>query len=972
MLKKLTLLSASIQAAIIAGAVGSSVASANEQAEAKKLERVQVTGSRIKRVNLTSPTPVTVIGGVELENQGITNVNDLLAEMPQATVGLSPETTTNYIYASGLNTTDLRGLGSERTLVLVNGRRFVPGTVGDTAVDLNNIPTSMIERVEIATGGAAAVYGADAVAGVVNIITKKSFDGIEVDASTSRPQQSGGEENFFSITGGQELDKLSFIASLNYTESKAYSKLSRDFYRNPVNSFGNPDNASGTDNVPDRIILGRPTALGYYSERGDFFTDNSFSDDAYNKHHFTFDDNGNVRPFDYGIGRIPNPGVGRKASSYYFSEENPGDGIFSHGYREFFQTPLDRIIASAYGTYDFADDHALTFDATWSKTESSTLSDPAFFRHTIRRDNAFLKSDMAKLMDETKDEDGNSLEEVTLRQANADLWGNREYNQEREVFRSSIGAEGVINDDWGYSAYFQFGRIEQDTLWTGEVLTDNLANAIDAVEFNGEIVCADRDAEGNVVGALAGCVPFNPMGATSATQEQMDYIATTATRFAQHDQVVFSATVDGVLYELDAGYVSAAFTAEHRRETAKIRPSENMVKGLIFGNSSLPMDGQIEVDEYSAEVSVPLLADHFLATDLTLEGAYRYMDYSVTGADDAWKIALNWGVTDDLRVRINRSKSVRAPNLGDLFTPNSKTYSSGRADVCRADEIEASGSKYKANVIKNCQAAGLAAGWMPSDEWLSGGSLPGYIQGNQDLNNEVSNDYTIGVIYTPEAIENLDFTVDYWSFEIDGAIEYFGRNSVALCYEASSLDNPFCSNVVRKESGDIDYFLSRPINAAQITKKGMDIESAYRFDALKGEIALKLTATYLIDDNQNSTGRAEDFRNYVGETDSPRWKARTSAMYANDDTTYIVTLNYRHGTVNDNDWTPEDNNYNDISSYTTVDFMYKSFITEDLQLRVGVNNVFDKAPPRNPFVYDDGEYFDLKGRRLTLGAKYTF
>ena len=165
MLKKLNLLTASIQAAVLAGTAAGTVAVANTDTETQKVERIQVTGSKIKRFNLTSPTPVTVIGGVELENQGITNVNDLLEEMPQATVGLSPETTTSYIYASGLNTTDLRGLGSERTLVLVNGRRFVPGSVGDTAVDLNNIPTSMIERIEIATGGAAAVYGADAVAG---------------------------------------------------------------------------------------------------------------------------------------------------------------------------------------------------------------------------------------------------------------------------------------------------------------------------------------------------------------------------------------------------------------------------------------------------------------------------------------------------------------------------------------------------------------------------------------------------------------------------------------------------------------------------------------------------------------------------------------------------------------------------------------------------------------------------------------
>jgi len=967
MLKKLNLIATAVNAVLVTTAFSALNTFAQSTTETKPVERIQVTGSKIKRFNLTSPTPVTVISGVEMENQGITNVNDLLAEMPQATVGLSPETTTNTIYASGLNTTDLRGLGSERTLVLVNGRRFVPGSVGDTAVDLNNIPTTMIERIEIATGGAAAVYGADAVAGVVNIITKKSMDGIELDVSTVRPEQSGGEQNNFSITGGMEGDKLSFIASFNYTENKSYGKLSRDFYRNPVNSYANPANTSGSDGIPSRVVLGQPTGLAYYSEGGDFFAKDSLKDNGYDNHHYTFDANGNLKPFDYGLGRIPNPGVGSDASNYFQDNQNQGDGVFGHGYKDYFQTPLERIIASAYGTYELNDDHALTFDFTYSNTEATTESSPSFFRHTIRRDNAFIKDDMAKVMDD------NELTEVTLRQANENLWGDRAYNQEREVFRTSIGAEGIISDDWGYSAYAQFGRIEQDTLWTGEVLTQNLANSIDAVEYQGNVVCAKRNANGDVIGAIEGCTPFNTMGATSATQAQLDYIATDATRFAKHDQAVFAVTVDGALFELPAGYVAAAFTAEHRRESAITRPSENMEKGLIFGNSSSPMDGEIDVNELSAEISIPLLEDAFLATDLTLETAFRYMDYSVTGEDNAWKIALNWGVTDELRVRLNRSKSVRAPNLGDLFTPNSKTFSSGRADVCRADSIAESGSKYKDNVIKNCQAAGLPQGWMPSDEWLAGGSLPGYIQGNQDLKNETSNDYTIGVIYTPEFIEGLDLTLDYWSFEIDDAIEYYGRDNVKLCYESTSLDNLFCNNVERdSKTGEITNFYNRPINAATVAIKGIDVESAYRTELFSGDLALKLTATYLIEDNNNSTGRAEDFRSDVGETAAPRWKGRFNAVYSHDDSAYVLTMNYRHATVNDNDWTIEDNNYNDIPSYTTFDFMYKTYLMDELQLRVGVNNIFDREPPRNPFTYDDGEFFDVKGRRLSLGAKYTF
>ncbi|NKC19717.1 TonB-dependent receptor [Pseudoalteromonas sp. S4498] len=987
MLKKLNLVTASIQMALIAGAVSSSVAVANEQTETKSVERIQVTGSRIKRFNLTSPTPVTVIGGVELENQGITNVNDLLAEMPQATVGLSPENTTSFIYASGLNTTDLRGLGSERTLVLVNGRRFVPGSVGDTAVDLNNIPTSIIERVEIATGGAAAVYGADAVAGVVNIITKKSFDGIEVDISTVKPEQKGGEDHTFSITGGQELDKLSFIASLNYTKNESYAKLDRDFYRNSMRSIANPADTGSKDGIPGNIALNGQTALARYSEKGDFFAIAPGADktrDVYLNDHFAFQEDGSLQPFNYGLGLIPdpNPKISELAAGRYFHDEyNMGDGVFTQGAKSYFRTPLERVIASTYGTYEINHDHALTFDATWSKTESTTQSGPAFFAYKIHRDNAFVSDEMGKIMDDVTytDKDGNLVEgidSVTLYQANSNLWGDRNYEQEREVFRSSIGLEGIINDDWGYSTYFQFGRVEQDTTWTGEVLEQNLLSAVDATVINGQTVCAKRNSEGDIIGQIDGCVPFNPMGATSATAEQMGYISTVATRFARHDQAVFAATVDGVLFELPAGYVSAAFTAEHRREVAEKTPSENMAKGLIFGNSSLPMHGEIEVDELSMELSVPILVDEFLALDLTFEGAYRYMDYSVTGEDDAWKLALNWGVTEELRLRVNRSKSVRAPSLGDLFAPASTQFSSGRADICRADSIKklSDSYEYKKNIIKNCQAAGLPEGWMPSSEWLAGGSLEGSIVGNTELKNEVSNDLTVGLIYTPEFIEGLDFTVDYWSFEIDGAIQYFDRkNTVENCYESESLDNLFCKNVIRGENGDIEHFYQRPINSAQIVKKGYDFESAYRFDAMNGEMALKLAATYIAKDTQNSTGLANDLRSFTGLTDdSPRWKGRFTAVYSQDESVYALTVNYRHSTVDDKGWTIEANNFNEVPSYTTVDFMYKSYVLEDLQLRLGVSNLFDKEPPRTPETFDSGEFYDVNGRRFSLGLKYNF
>ncbi|MCH8538863.1 MAG: TonB-dependent receptor plug domain-containing protein, partial [Alkalimonas sp.] len=227
-----------------------------QEEEVRSVERIAVTGSRIRRIGEVAPTPVTVISGENLVESGVTNVADLLHKLPSTSVGLAPETTNNTIFASGLNNTDLRGLGSNRTLVLVNGRRFIAGAPGSGAVDLNNIPTSMIERMEITTGGASAVYGSDAVAGVVNIITKKSFDGIEVDLSTVRTEQSGGEEEFASFTFGSDAGRASFITNFNISRQKQLRGDQRDFMLNGPITIANPAlvGYEGDEVLPGRIV----------------------------------------------------------------------------------------------------------------------------------------------------------------------------------------------------------------------------------------------------------------------------------------------------------------------------------------------------------------------------------------------------------------------------------------------------------------------------------------------------------------------------------------------------------------------------------------------------------------------------------------------------------------------------------------------------------------------------------------------
>ncbi|WDE01089.1 TonB-dependent receptor plug domain-containing protein [Thalassomonas actiniarum] len=929
-------------------------------AEEEAVERISVTGSKIKRIGAVSPTPVTVISRVELQDAGISNVNDFLAEMPSSDVGLSPENSNNFIYANGLNTTDLRGLGSGRTLVLVNGRRFVPGQAGESAVDLNNIATSFVERIEITTGGASAVYGADAVAGVVNIVTRKSFDGFEVDIATTRPNEGGGEQDFASITFGKEEKDSGYIFNFDYAEQEQMAMLDKAWYRNnPSESRPNPDDTSGDDGIPGMIQHNQGEHYGLYDESSEFFLGGN---------HWTFDENGNLRPFNNNDARQEAGGIEGSSRPWYYTGPY-GDGI-EYGADEFFRTPLKRYTVNLAGHQAINDDHELTWDMTYSNSKAHGQSTPIFLRTgelVIQRDNAYIKDDLAAAMDEA------GVDSISMRRLSDDF-GPRKYVQERYTARASVGLDGIINDEWSYSAYFQHGTMNQDTSWKGEIFTENLQNAIDAVEFEGQIVCADRNDDGEVIGAIEGCAPVNFLGKNEVSPEANAYISTVATAERGHDQTSYGITVTGDVYELPAGTLQTAFSYDWRKERAFETPGSGIRSGIIFGNSGDSYKGEVTVKEYSAEIIVPLLAEQYLAEEVTLEMAYRYMDYSSTGTDSAYKLGLNWQINDDFRLRATKAQSVRAPTINDLYSPAGTQYAGQRKEVCAADYIEK--SDYKEQLTRNCAAAGIPADWTPSDEWYNGGSLEGEIGGNPELQNEVSDDITIGLIYSPSYIENFDITVDYWKFEIEDAINFYEyEDSMANCYQGDSLDNPFCDKFTRDpETLEVTGFYETSLNAAVEKLSGVDIESTYKLDTTFGTFDFRLVATYLENHEKNQTGLATDNFTYTGEMEKPRWRARLTTAYQYDDNLRVALIgNYRHGTVYDrNFWSEEVNNYNDIPSYTTFDVTVNYNVIDDVEVRLGMQNIADRTPPNNPYAFDEGAYFDVIGRRITAGVNVKF
>ncbi|WP_394200213.1 TonB-dependent receptor domain-containing protein [Shewanella waksmanii] len=941
-MKTLNRLSNAVKVAIYAASstamlAGTSVYAAEEEAA---IERIEVTGSKIKRIGELSPTPVTVITGADMMDMGITNVADILNKLPSSTVGISPETSNNTIFANGLNRTNLRGLGSDRTLVLVNGRRFVAGSNGDSAVDLNTIPTAMVSRIEVITGGASAVYGSDAIAGVINIITRKDVDGVELDVSYEQPEQSGGEEGQFSLTtGGTFLDdKLSTVFNFTYAEQKELRPSERDFLDNPMGSIYNPDTSEG---APARIMYEGRKPLSWINEAGTFFSPNG---------QYTFDSNGAMKLFDYGEGLIEGPGN----NGNYCGPSCEGYDPVNYG---FIRTPLERMVFTLNTDYQINDNHKLFTEITYVDYQSNGESTPVFHtRNFIEADNAFLPDETRQLMQDT------GMEYFNLYRIDTEF-GNRTYNQDRETFRFLVGVEGAITDEWEYSIHAQRGQLEETSIWRGEIWADRYDQAKDAVfADDGSIVCRDADARAN------GCIPLNLLGVDQASQEAIDWVSTSAGQTAKTTQTSVGLVVNGALFDLPAGYVAAAFSADYRKEESETNPDQELIDGTIFGNTALPMQGEYDVTELAAEFSIPLLSDMFLAHDLGLDLAYRWMDYSTAGQDDAWKIGLNWAPIEDLRFRATKSKSVRAPNIGELFSPPGQTFESF-TDVCDAINIELGPNDNRKN---NCRAIGLPAGWNPSDEWYQS-NHPGSNAGNPDLKAETSNDYTVGLVYTPEYLEGFSLTVDYWAFEISDAIQYIDvATAVKYCYDSESLDNVYCNRFTRDATtGDIVDFVQSPVNSASFDVKGVDIETQYNIPTDSfGDFRIHIIATYLEQWETNPTGFEEDLQVDVGEYTDPRWKAMFSLGWTYDALSLEARSNYRHASVASNDWQPENNNYNDIPSHTVWDFTGSYDFTDAFSLRFGVKNAFDLTPPRNPYVYDGDGYYDTQGRSFFLGANY--
>lgn len=906
---------------------------------------IVVTGSRVISNGNNSPTPVTIVSTEQMAATTPSNVPDALNKLPVFSNSRGAQTLGNAGANNVGNFLNLRGFGVIRTLILFDGRR-VPATNADGTVDTNTLPQMLLQRVDVVTGGASAVYGSDAVTGVVNFVLDKKFTGLKTNLQTGL----SGQGDAFSWRGGLAygtdlLDNRGhFMASYEHYDSdglpdKRSRANGRKFYS---------ENGAGTAANPFHLAENTRAA---YASWGGLIQSGALAG-------YTFDTPTSYRPFVHGTA-TGTAGI-----------ESGGDGVTI--------TPSALTAAlktdQAFARFDYEISDSLAFFAqgSFARSENSNAFAPmTIFSKTISASNPYLPQSARDIMaaaGTTSFTFSRFVDDVdpAITRAVAD-----NYN-------GSLGLTGKLGTfDW--EASYTFGRTRQTVTNINNVNNGKLAAALDTVEVNGQIVC--RVSVTNP-GLYPGCVPMNPFGAGSISAAAADYVRDD-TRFTltntTHD---FNAFVSGSPFDTWAGPVKVALSGEYRRlslsNVSSAQPSSRVdCTGLLYncvassatsngtamyaGNVTADMSAHQSISEVALEVNVPLLRDKPLFRSLDLNGAVRYAHYSVSGNATTWKVGLDWHLSDELSLRGTRSRDIRAPTLYDLFSPRQESLT-GFTDT-------------------HTNTAGIVT-------IIS--------SGNPDLKPEVANTLTLGGVYRPAWLPGFSVAIDYFRIKIANAISAVGGNSaetLAQC-EASGGTSPLCDLYVRpygfsNTSADNypSYILSRSLNVAQTQTEGVDMEMNYQSNLGEGRLSLRGMLTYqpkleTVQFAGSTPINAAGAAGQQGVAGQAKWRASAIVSYALDSFSVDVQERWRSSLKQSGNPLLV---YSDPKvpavAYTDLNLAFYPGADKNKQFFVSVQNLFDQEAPvfispafaSNPgFYYPAANGDDVIGRYFTIGVRGKF
>ncbi|PCK31745.1 TonB-dependent receptor plug domain-containing protein [Pseudoalteromonas piscicida] len=955
-------------------------ASANSNSD---IERIAVTGSRILSIEAESPSPVTVLDQEFILASGATDISELLNKLPSMAPGLSSGTS-NYNGNAGMSTQDLRGQGTKRTLTLVNGRRHVGSIPGESTVDMSSIPTGLIERIEILTGGASSIYGADAVAGVVNIITKKDFVGSKLNVSGGITSRSDGEKKGVNFLHGLNFNNnkgnATFYVSYNEEEEvnakdRPYTNSNWSFYPNPEHVekrkklLGEGMKAekvtelTDTDDIPNNLTARR------YSITASPTTVVFIGGVAY-----TFNPDGSMRPVKLGnSGKLFRPENGLTGAQ----TDEGGEQLGAYEFQRL-QVPVEKLMFNNTINYEFDSGIFFSMDSKYVKTESESRLFPASLYGSVplSRDNAFIRPDLGEKMDEFE------MTSLPIARHFTEM-GAQGSDYKRDVYQIVASLQGDFGNDWRWEFYAQYGKATADSTTINSYYEDRWLASFDAVlDENGNAVCRaaiDETAAPKAGNDYSNCVPhdvFKPM-----TQEVIDYIGLEHTSSQSQSQQVLHFNTSGELFETWAGPIAMSVGVEYRKEKSETSPSEVLRQGI--GQSyavARPVIGSYDVKDIFAEFNIPLLRDQPLAESLDLNLSARSAHYSEAGQNTSWNVGAVWKPIEDITLRLSRSRSARAPNINEQFTTVGEGFE-WLYQPCSQNRIKTA----KANVVENCKKLGVNVftnedGETTSDiRWYQPGNIVS--SGNKELEVETANTLTAGVVITPKAIENFEVTFDYWDIRLDGLIDQFNVATVVdACVEQDSLDNQFCKLLTRQPNGIITDVELKTLNLNQRRTSGLDIITNYKFNAFAGEIGINTIIQKLIR-RDIQTDPTLDLEPTTGLFAFPEWKATLSLSYQNDMFRVGSSTRYVGKQKRRKDYDASFAMPFETPTMIYTDLTASYFYSDKLRFNIGANNVFDKKTPQMPDAYSgggnyylgtDGGLFDTIGRTYFANLNWTF
>lgn len=856
-------------------------------------EEVVVTGSRIRRPNLESVVPVTSVGGQEFFETGQTSIGDTLNELPALRSTFSQANSTQFLGTSGLNLLDLRGLGTQRTLTLVNGRRHVASNVLGNAVevDTNTIPTDLIERVDIVTGGNSAIYGSDAIAGVVNFVLKQDYEGFQIRGQGGISKYGDAGSYYVSALGGKNFAEGRGNVAVNVEYARQ-----QDFYaENRGDCFAtqcgfvsvDTDPASQPfDDVPDRVFL-KDIRNALYTNGGAV---SYFCCDVHDPADPLIGGSGSFYiPYTFLPDGTLVPITGQRVGNARRGSFIGGNGSNFRDSHQFGLMPkLDRYSVNLIGHFEVTPAVVPFIEAKFSRTDSLGNASGPFFTSASGSPRELWFTDNPYLNPQARDTIlTNYGLDPTDPSANASFYlfrnvvelGNREEKARRDTFRIVGGVRGDFNDDWSYEVSANYGQLKEKTRILGNTNLQRYLLAIDAVDEgqfntgtpNGHIVCRsqldptaalpyefpldDAAAQAMLAQDVAQCAPLNLFGEGNISQAARDYVLQDSLAKGKINEFVLNAFVSGDTSEflnLPGGPIGFALGAEHRTYDVSYRQDDVTKIGLTFYNAIPDFEPpSFRVNEIFGELRLPILKDQ-IVNEFTLNGAARYAKYKTFGGVWAYNAGAELSPSRalGLRFRGNLSKAVRAPSLADAYTPLGQNFAPSFTDPCDNDQIGA-GSATRA---ANCAAAGVPAGfditYSSSLGFLSGG--------NSNLKPETSDSLTLGGVWQPPFIPGVALSVDWYKIKVKDVITSpSAQAAINACYDLPDLNNQFCSLFQRAGAsggprGEVaNQILENslelvPLNYAKLQVRGIDVEATYRKRLSFGDFNTRLVYTHVI------------------------------------------------------------------------------------------------------------------------------